>query len=91
MGTAFRKSAETAVEAFREKRNRSSQVGQHPPDSGKSLDDAAEHEPGGCNRRVRGKTDERRQTILGHGVRRRRIGGMHVDDGAELVRFFENR
>ncbi len=81
----------TAVEAFGQVRDSAAEMAEHPLDVGKSLRHAAEDEAGGGKRGVHEEADERHEPVVEHGFNAHGVGGMNMNDGAELVGRFPDR
>src|SRR6185437_1301104 len=88
---AFGKGFKTAVEAFSQVWNGAAEMAEHPLDIGKSLRHAAEDEAGGGESGVHEEADERHEPIIEHGFNADRVGGMNMNDSAELVGRFPDR
>src|SRR5215831_13803904 len=74
-----------AVKALSNVRNGTAEVSEDPFDIGKALRDAAEDEAGRGERGVHEEADQRHEPVVKHGFNADRVGGMNMNDGAELV------
>ena len=91
MGAAVLERVEAAIEPLGEIRNRAAEMAERPADARIALDDAAEDERRGRERRVEEKPDQRHQPVLLHHVHVHRMRGVDVEHGAPIVRRFVDR
>src|SRR5207237_2096048 len=88
---AFLERMKSPIEPFDEIRNRAAEVSESPFDAREALDDAAENETRGGERRVQRKADERHQPVIFHRFDADRRSRMNVNHRAEVVRHFPDR